>query len=88
MSFLDKTGLARLWANILTLVNTKVDRTELKQADWNQTDENQLDYIKNKPEQVSDEEFFNWLVEVKLIEPAASASGEIYTTNNNEIYIL
>ena len=88
MSFLDKTGLARLWANILVLVNTKVDRTELKQADWNQTDENQLDYIKNKPEQVSDEEFFNWLVEVKLIYPAASASSEIYTTNNNEIYIL
>ena len=25
MSFLDKTGLARLWANILSLANTKAD---------------------------------------------------------------
>ena len=37
---------------------------------------------------VPDEEFFNWLVEAKIIEPAVSASGKIYTTNNNEIYIL
>jgi hypothetical protein len=37
---------------------------------------------------VPDEEFFNWLVEAKIIEPAVSASGKIYTTNNNKIYVL
>ena len=29
MSFLDKTGLARLWENIVALVSTKVDATAL-----------------------------------------------------------
>lgn len=37
---------------------------------------------------VPDEEFFNWLVELKIIEPAVSASGKIYTTNNDKIYVL
>lgn len=62
--------------------------TEQVQSDWNQTDENKADYIKNKPQEVSEEEFLDWLNEAKVVEPVATASGEIYTTNNNEIYVL
>lgn len=35
MSFLNKTGLARLWANILALVNSKVDKVEGKSLSTN-----------------------------------------------------
>lgn len=58
------------------------------QADWNQTDEIKSDYIKNKPQEVSDEEFLAWLNEASIVEFMVSATGAIYTTNNNEIYIL
>lgn len=110
MPFLDKTGLAHLWDHIIARLNTKADKAELMQSDWLQTDNTQLDYIKNKPEImqsdwlqtdntqldyiknkpeiVSDEEFFNWIIEEKIIEPIASTNGEIYITNNNEIYVL
>lgn len=37
---------------------------------------------------VSDEEFLAWLFEVKVVEPLMTASGEIYASNNNEIYVL
>ena len=48
MSFLDKTGLTRLWANISTLVDTKVDKVEGKGLSTNDfTDEykNKVDNI-------------------------------------------
>jgi hypothetical protein len=37
---------------------------------------------------VSDYQFLSWLNNENMVEPITSASGEIYTTNNNEIYIL
>lgn len=44
--------------------------------------------IENKPQELPEKEFLVWLNEAKVVEPVASASGEIYTTNNNEIYVL
>lgn len=40
------------------------------------------------PDIVSDEEFFMWLVDANIVMPATSASGEIYVSNSNELYIL
>lgn len=37
---------------------------------------------------VSTDEFIAWLNEAQVVEPIASVTGAIYTTNNNEIYIL
>lgn len=37
---------------------------------------------------VSDEEFLAWLFEAKVVEPLMTASGKIYASNNNEIYVL
>lgn len=36
----------------------------------------------------TDEQILSWLDKEDIVTPTASASGEIYTTNNNEIYIL
>lgn len=78
--------------SIKTLINAFMaifaKKEDLKQSDWKQSDITRLDYIKNKPQEVSEDEFLIWLNEAEVVEPAASASGEIYTTNNNEIYVL
>jgi hypothetical protein len=41
-----------------------------------------------KSEMISDEEFLNWLSDENIVSPLATASGEIYIANNNEIYVL
>lgn len=41
-----------------------------------------------KCREVTDEQFLSWLSEENVVTPTASASGEIYTTNKNEIYVL
>ena len=61
---------------------------EFVQSDWAQTDETAKDYIKNKPSVATDDEILAWLNEEQIVEPIASVSGEIYTTNNNELFIL
>lgn len=65
-----------------------VKAIDFPQSDWNQADSTQPDYIKNKPQEISDEEFLVWLNEAGVVEFLASTTGAIYTTNNNEIYIL
>ena len=45
-------------------------------------------YTDEKTKTVTDDEFIVWLNEENIVTPIASASGEIYTSNNNEIYIL
>lgn len=51
MSFLDKTGLARLWANILALVNSKVNKVEGKGLSTNDF----TDIYKGKLDGLSDQ---------------------------------
>lgn len=38
--------------------------------------------------EVTDEQILSWLSTENIVRPTASANGELYTTNNNEIYIL
>lgn len=40
------------------------------------------------PTEASEYEFIEFLNDISIVEPLASASGEIYTTNNDELYIL
>jgi hypothetical protein len=58
------------------------------QPDWNQADEAKKDFIKNKPVEATDEQILAWLIEQKVVEPIASASGAIYVTKDNKIFII
>lgn len=53
---------------------------------------NHLEMVLNaldiKYAEAKDEDIIAWLSEESIVEPTVSASGEIYTTKNNEIYIL
>lgn len=47
-----------------------------------------LDELDKRIVIATDEQILAWLKEENVVEPVASATGEIYITNNNEIYIL
>ena len=55
------------------------------QADWDQTDDTQPDYIKNKPDENDAVEL---VLEMKLVEPVFADDNTIYTDTNNAIYIF
>lgn len=78
--------------SIKTMINALMavfaKKEDLKQSDWNQSDSTKLDFIKNRPQEMTDEQFLIWLNEEGIVLPVSSKSGEIYTTNQNEIYIL
>ena len=38
--------------------------------------------------EATDTQIISWLKQENIVEPVASASGEIYTTNKNEVFIL
>ena len=56
-----------------------------KQADWNQTDETQKDYIKNKPDEVDALEL---VAIMRLVSPTIANDGSIYTDKNGMVYTL
>ena len=53
---------------------------------------NHLEMVLNaldiKYAEVTDEQILSWLSEESIVEPTVSTDGEIYVTNNNDIYIL
>lgn len=101
MPFLDKEGLAHFWNQIIARLNTLIDA---KSPDWNASEgeagyvQNRTHWEDEDGtvhkldmkfiEVVSEEDFLAWLNEAQVVEPVTSSTGEVYTTNNNEIYIL
>lgn len=98
MSFLNNSGLERLWAHILLKLNRKVDKIDGKslstndftnedkeklnsitQSDWAQTDETQLDFIKNKPD-VATKDY----VDSKALPEGAGVHQMLVTDANGE----
>ena len=67
---------------------TNEDKEKLNsitQSDWAQTDETQLDFIKNKP---NENDALTLLAETGFIDPATAADGSIFTDNDGAIYTL
>lgn len=58
---------------------------EIKQSDWDQTDETAIDFIKNKP---NEEDAMELMYEMNVIDPAAAIDGSLYTDKNGVIYTL
>ena len=58
------------------------------QSDWNQNDDTQPDYIKNKPSVATNDDTMDFLAETGMITPVANSNGEILTSSSNEIYSL
>ena len=58
------------------------------QSDWNQNDDTQPDYIKNKPSIATNDDTMDFLAEMGMITPIVNSNGEILTSSSNEIYSL
>lgn len=59
-----------------------------KQPDYNQEDENQIDYIKNKPKIATDDEIIALLNKVGFINSMADEKWNILTDESGNVLIL
>lgn len=67
---------------------TNEDKEKLNsitQSDWAQTDETQLDFIKNKPDE---DAAIALATETGLIDPVTASDGSFYTNKNGVVYSL
>lgn len=82
----DETGTLDLIGRV---EKAEADIEDLKpldvQADWKQTDETAMDFIKNKP---NENDALELAIETGLIEPRATSDGAIFTDKNGVIYSL
>lgn len=58
------------------------------QSDFNQTDETQLDFIKNKPDTITPDMILQMLDETGAAQPIADIDNSVLTTEDNKIVIL
>ena len=59
-----------------------------KQSDWNQNDDTQPDYIKNRPLIATNDDILNFLVDIGAVVPITNLAGEILISSSDEIYYL
>ena len=58
------------------------------QSDWNQSDSTQIDFIKNKPLEETEDDAMEMLAEMGIIEPVINEDGAIYTDENGAILTI
>ena len=82
----DETGTLDLIGRV---EKAEADIEDLKpldvQADWKQTDETAMDFIKNKPDE---DDALTIVAEMGLVEPVAAADGSVLTDSNGVLYTL
>ena len=70
----------------------KIESTQIDgsttQSDWNQNDNTQPDYIKNRPLLATDDDVLDLLVGIGAITPITTLGGEILISSSDEIYYL
>ena len=74
--------------NTIILDPNWVKPVEFVQSDWDQTDEEAADFIKNKPVEATDDEALDMLAEMGVLEAVIDADGAILTDENNNILTI
>lgn len=57
------------------------------QSDWNQNDENAVDYVKNKPDITTDDEIIDMLTENDMLPVVADSDGAILADESDNILL-
>ena len=73
--------------NLVDAINAVADLSSIH-PDWNQSDNMQPDYIKNKPSIATNDDSMDFLAEMGIITPVTNFAGEILISPSNEIYSL
>lgn len=58
------------------------------QPDWNQNDETQPDYIKNRPAIANEDDGIDFLFDNKILNPVSKTDGVLFTDNNGKIFYI
>ena len=74
--------------SLKTFYNIILQKLKSSRSNWNQTDPTALDYIKNRPSEVTSDDIIDWMGESNVIIPLVSSSGIVYTTNDDKVLIL
>lgn len=82
-----------LSTSILTQENERFDeivalKSDLVQSDWLQTDETELDFIKNRPEDFTKDDALLMLAECGIIDPIADIENAMYMDKDNKILLF
>ena len=80
--------VASIWNELPDNIATKDDIPEVVQSDWEQTDETQLDFIKNKPDVITPDAMLTLLYETGLVMPIADVDDSILMTSDNKILLI
>lgn len=68
---------------------TNEDKEKLNtHSDWAQTDETQLDFIKNKPYEETEDDALELLAEMGVLEATTNEEGFVLTDENNNILTI
>lgn len=101
--FLDYEGVKHLWSKInmqdypnnetlMAVINaideTKADKTDIVQSDWDQNDETAIDYIKNKPLEETEDDAMKMLAEMGIIDPVTDEEGNVFTDESGNILTI
>lgn len=101
--FLDYEGVKHLWSKInmqdypnnetlMAVINaideTKADKTDIVQSDWDQSDETAIDYIKNKPLEETEDDAMKMLAEMGIIDPVTDEEGNVFTDESGNILTI
>lgn len=85
----DETGTLDLIGRV---EKAEIDIENLKpldvQADWNQTDETAMDFIKNKPYEETEDDALELLMEMGVLEATTNEEGFVLTDENNNILTI
>jgi len=87
--YLNLEGLIYFFNKLTGRFATKEELNDVEekivQSDWNQTDETQNDFIKNKPYEETEDDALELLAEMGVLEATVDTDGAILTDENNNI---
>ena len=77
-----------LMAVINAIDETKADKTDIVQSDWDQNDETAPDHIKNKPLEETEDDAMKMLAEMGIIDPVTDEEGNVFTDESGNILTI
>lgn len=86
----DNVYIEYIWSDDAweSIGDTSINIPEQVQADWNQDDETDASFIKNKPENATDDDAMVLLAELNVVSPLTISDGSIITSSTGKIYSL
>lgn len=80
--------LEKVLKPIVDLIRTKADKTDIKQANWEETNETDPAFIQNKPVSETEDDAMDMLAEMGIIDPIQDEENNILTDEDGNIFTI